>query len=103
MGRRKLPSVGAAHQSPARLTATGVAVLVDPHQVPKGPPGATLYAPELAVLQLTAVRGFPRPIVWHSAVIDPSVADAVLDRLVHGAHKIAMRGDSMRKVLKNGH
>jgi len=29
---------------------------------------------------------------------DPSLADAVLDRIVHSAHKIAFRGESMRKL-----
>lgn len=36
---------------------------------------------------------------WHSSLPDPTVADAILDRLIHNAHKIAMRGDSMRKIL----
>lgn len=36
---------------------------------------------------------------WHGLIPDPTVADAILDRLVHNAHKIALRGDSMRKVL----
>jgi DNA replication protein DnaC len=35
---------------------------------------------------------------WHSAIADPAVADALLDRLVHTAYKIALRGESMRKV-----
>ncbi|MGH2874466.1 MAG: IS21-like element helper ATPase IstB [Solirubrobacteraceae bacterium] len=35
---------------------------------------------------------------WHSVMPDPSVADAVLDRLVHGAYHIALRGESMRKL-----
>lgn len=37
---------------------------------------------------------------WHSYITDPTVADAILDRLVHGAHKIEMKGESMRKVSK---
>ena len=36
---------------------------------------------------------------WHQIFADPTIADAVLDRLVHKAYKIAMRGESMRKVL----
>jgi len=28
---------------------------------------------------------------------DPTLADGILDRLVHNAHRIEMRGDSMRK------
>lgn len=34
---------------------------------------------------------------WHSYLGDRTVADAILDRLVHNAHKIALKGDSMRK------
>lgn len=35
---------------------------------------------------------------WHGLLPDPTVADAILDRLVHNAHKIALRGESMRKM-----
>jgi DNA replication protein DnaC len=35
---------------------------------------------------------------WHSTIPDPSLADALLDRIVHTAHRIAMRGESMRKL-----
>lgn len=35
---------------------------------------------------------------WHSTLPDPSVADAILDRLVHTAHKLNLQGPSMRKV-----
>jgi DNA replication protein DnaC len=34
---------------------------------------------------------------WHEQVGDPTVADGILDRLVHNAHRIEMKGDSMRK------
>jgi hypothetical protein len=34
---------------------------------------------------------------WHKQVDDPTLADGILDRLVHNAHRIEMRGDSMRK------
>jgi len=34
---------------------------------------------------------------WHDAIGDPTLADAILDRLVHNAHKIALKGESMRK------
>lgn len=34
---------------------------------------------------------------WHDAIGDPTLADAILDRLVHNAYKIKMEGDSMRK------
>ena len=34
---------------------------------------------------------------WHEQIGDPTIADGILDRLVHNAHRIEMRGDSMRK------
>ena len=34
---------------------------------------------------------------WHEQIGDPTAADGILDRLVHNAHRIDMRGDSMRK------
>lgn len=35
---------------------------------------------------------------WHGRIGDPTIADAILDRLVHGAHRIELRGESMRKT-----
>jgi|SRR5579872_2558989 len=37
---------------------------------------------------------------WHEQIGDPTIADGILDRLVHNAHRIEMRGDSMRKKPK---
>lgn len=34
---------------------------------------------------------------WHDLIADPTVADAILDRLVHNAHRIELKGESMRK------
>ncbi|WP_352794897.1 ATP-binding protein [Mesorhizobium sp. M0243] len=34
---------------------------------------------------------------WHDLINDPTVADAILDRIVHDAHRIALQGDSLRK------
>ena len=34
---------------------------------------------------------------WHEWLNDPTLADAILDRIVHTAHKIALKGESMRK------
>ena len=34
---------------------------------------------------------------WHEYIGDPTIADAVLDRLVHNAHRIDLKGESMRK------
>src|ERR1019366_3463244 len=39
---------------------------------------------------------------WHEQIGDPTVADGILDRLVHNAHRIEMKGDSMRKKRGGG-
>lgn len=33
---------------------------------------------------------------WHELIADPTIADAILDRLVHTAHRIALTGDTLR-------
>jgi DNA replication protein DnaC len=34
---------------------------------------------------------------WHGVIGDPTIADAILDRLVHNAHRIALSGHSLRR------
>lgn len=34
---------------------------------------------------------------WYDSIGDPTLADGILDRLVHGAYQIAMEGESMRR------
>lgn len=46
---------------------------------------ATLITSQLAVNQ------------WHAWLDDPTVADAILDRIVHRSHRIALKGPSLRK------
>lgn len=50
---------------------------------------ATLITSQLAVNQ------------WHAWLDDPTVADAILDRIVHCAHRIALKGPSLRKEEEN--
>ena len=35
---------------------------------------------------------------WHEIIGDPTYADAILDRLVHNAHRIDLAGESMRRT-----
>jgi DNA replication protein DnaC len=35
---------------------------------------------------------------WHEVIGDPTLADAILDRLVHNAHRLNMTGESMRRI-----
>jgi len=34
---------------------------------------------------------------WHELIGDPTLADAILDRIIHNAYKITLKGESMRK------
>lgn len=34
---------------------------------------------------------------WHQIMVDPTLADAIIDRLIHTAHHIRLKGESMRK------
>jgi DNA replication protein DnaC len=36
--------------------------------------------------------------LWHDAIGDPTLADAILDRLVHNAYRLDLRGDSLRNT-----
>ena len=47
--------------------------------------GSTLIAAQLPVKH------------WHETIGDPTLADAVLDRLIHNAYTITLKGESMRK------
>ncbi len=41
---------------------------------------------------------------WHDVIGEPTFADAILDRIVHNAHRLELDGPSMRKIKadKNG-
>jgi DNA replication protein DnaC len=36
---------------------------------------------------------------WHEQIGDATLADSILDRLLHNAHRIELNGESLRKVL----
>ena len=55
-------------------------VLEDRHQT-----GSTLITSQLPVEK------------WHDFIGDATIADAILDRVVHNAYKIQLNGESMRK------
>lgn len=42
--------------------------------------------------------------VWHDTFQDATIADSVLDRIIHNSHQIHLKGDSIRKIvgLKGG-
>jgi DNA replication protein DnaC len=34
---------------------------------------------------------------WHDIIGEPTIADAILDRIVHNAHRLKLKGDSLRR------
>ncbi|CAO0822861.1 hypothetical protein DFAR_3340021 [Desulfarculales bacterium] len=38
---------------------------------------------------------------WHETISDSTLADAILDRLIHNAYKINLKGESMKKKRAN--
>ena len=48
--------------------------------------GATMICSQLPVAK------------WHEYLDEPTIADAILDRLVHRAHRVELRGESLRKT-----
>ncbi|XPM56664.1 MAG: ATP-binding protein [Leptolyngbya sp. IPPAS B-1204] len=50
---------------------------------------ACLFATQLPVPQ------------WHQQIQDPTLADAMLDRIVHDALRLSLKGESMRKLTSS--
>ncbi|GHT88645.1 hypothetical protein FACS1894137_17090 [Spirochaetia bacterium] len=47
----------------------------------------------------TLICGQLPPAAWHDLFPNPTLADAILDRVIHNAVRYAISGESMRKVL----
>lgn len=47
--------------------------------------------------QSTIVTSQLNPEHWHGIIGDPTIADAILDRLIHNAHKLPLQGESIRR------
>jgi DNA replication protein DnaC len=41
------------------------------------------------------------PTAWHAAIGEPTVADAICDRLIHRAHKLTLKGPTMRDPARH--
>jgi DNA replication protein DnaC len=48
-------------------------------------------------MRATVISSQLPPDHWHAYLADPTVADAICDRVLHGAHRIALKGPSRRK------
>jgi DNA replication protein DnaC len=58
-------------------------------EIMDGPPGQT-YTGVISQLQTDQ---------WYASIDDNTLADAILDRLMHNAHRLQLKGESMRKTL----
>ncbi len=38
---------------------------------------------------------------WHQVIGDPTIADAICDRIIHNSHRIELKGESVRKIYAN--
>jgi len=70
----------------------------------------SILVPQFSLASEAAIGRWPKPVEaalpvakWHAQIGDPTVADSILDRVVHGAHRIELQGDSIRKLKgRNG-
>lgn len=37
---------------------------------------------------------------WHESIAEPTLADAIMDRLLANAHRLELKGESLRKQIK---
>ena len=51
-------------------------------------------------MRATVIASQLSPEHWHDYLADPTVADAICDRVLHGAHRLALKGPSRRKEDK---
>ena len=38
---------------------------------------------------------------WYDCIGEPTIADAIMDRLANGSYRLEIKGESMRKYIKN--
>ena len=56
---------------------------------------------EVASLPLSIITSQLPVSQWYDYLNNNTVADVILDRVVHSSHRIEIEGDSMRKVKSN--
>jgi len=49
----------------------------------------------------TLIASHLPPKDWHVSIGDPNLADAICDRLLHDAHRLELKGASMRRTKAN--
>jgi DNA replication protein DnaC len=80
-----------------RLSRIDVLVIDDWAMAPLSEPGCRDFWEDRYQVRSTILTSQLPVSRWHEQIGDPTLADGILDRLVHNAHRIEMRGDTMRK------
>ena len=62
----------------------------------RGAPGRPVGAEDVADLEGRVTSQLPVK-AWHTYLNDPTLADAILDRIVHSSHRIDLKGKSLRE------
>nr|WP_313237336.1 ATP-binding protein [Sphingobacterium multivorum] len=55
-----------------------------------------MVTPERRLSSLT-IFGTPPVARWYDVIGEDTIADAILDRLIHGSYRIELKGESLRK------
>lgn len=87
----------------AQLAKTDVLLLDDWALSPLDPAGRADLLEILddrVGIRSTLITSQLPPEHWHGYLNDPTLADAILDRIIHGAYKITLKGESLRKNPK---
>lgn len=74
--------------------------LRDPISIPEARLLLDLFDDRYAKLSCMFVSQFP-VASWHARLPDPTLADAILDRIVHNSIRLELSGDSMRRTKNN--
>jgi DNA replication protein DnaC len=88
---------GSYPKLPSRLSRTRLLILGDWGTAPLGPSESRdilEIIDDRSQLSSTIIADQLQVEDWHASIIDPSVADAVLGRLVHNSHRIRLKGES---------
>ncbi len=97
----------AQHSSVFKRSGTSAAVRILLDDFGLEPLGAAERKELLEVLEVryqlssTVVTSQLEPKDWHAVIGDATLADAILDRLVHNAHRLRLVGGFVRKVDAN--
>ena len=60
----------------------------------------SFYGESLGIPELKRWGQMPGVQKWHDHIGEPTLADAICDRLLHNAHRIVLKGPSRRKETK---